>query len=152
MIDMKSEKVGMMFAENLVSLRKVNGMSQEELAEKVSVSRQTLSKWETGESIPDLAKGKQLAEIFGISLDELMEERSEMPLLPAAPKGKHIFGIVKVGEKGQIVLPARCRRLFEIEAGDRMIVLGDEDRGIAILKEKDFFQLANLIARLDREN
>ena len=43
-----------MFRDNLCQLRKLNGLSQEELAEKVNVSRQTLSKWESGESAPDL--------------------------------------------------------------------------------------------------
>ena len=50
-----------MFADNLLQLRKMNHMSQEELAEKVNVSRQTLSKWETGESVPDIEKCKLLA-------------------------------------------------------------------------------------------
>ena len=45
-----------MFQENLISLRKLNGLSQEELAEKVGISRQTLSKYETGEAVPDIQK------------------------------------------------------------------------------------------------
>lgn len=137
-----------MFADNLVALRKVNGMSQEELAEKIDVSRQTLSKWESGDSMPDLMKGKQLATIFGISLDELMEEKPEMPAMPVGPQGKYIFGLVKVGEKGQIVLPARCRKTFGIEAGDRLIVLGDENQGIALVMEEVFLNMAKEIERL----
>lgn len=137
-----------MFADNLVALRKANGLSQEEMAEKIDVSRQTLSKWESGESMPDLKKGKQLADFFGISLDEMMDESSELIPMPVAPKGKYIFGLVKVGEKGQIVLPARCRKTFDINPGDRLIVLGDENQGIAILKEKDFFQLAKEVIKL----
>ena len=61
-----------MFKENLISLRKLNHMSQEELAEKLGISRQTLSKYETGESIPDIERSKAIADAFGVSLDELV--------------------------------------------------------------------------------
>ena len=54
-----------MFADNLVELRKYHALSQEELAEKIGVSRQTLSKYETGESLPDIEKCKALADVFG---------------------------------------------------------------------------------------
>ena len=44
-----------------------------------------------------------------------------------------------MGEKGQIVIPAKARKVFHINAGDRLILLGDEERGIAIIKEEDMF-------------
>ena len=50
------------------------------------------------------------------------------------PKGKHIFGTVKVGEKGQIVIPKEARELFGIQAGDTLLVLGDEQSGIVITR------------------
>ncbi|CAK7053134.1 AbrB family transcriptional regulator [Tissierella sp. P1] len=50
------------------------------------------------------------------------------------PKGKHIFGTVKVGERGQIVIPKEARDLFDIKSGDILLVLGDEEQGIAITK------------------
>lgn len=50
------------------------------------------------------------------------------------PKGKHIFGTVKVGERGQIVIPKEARELFNIKPGDTLLVLGDEEQGIAIAK------------------
>jgi AbrB family looped-hinge helix DNA binding protein len=49
-------------------------------------------------------------------------------------KGKHIFGTVKVGERGQIVIPKDARDIFGIKPGDILLVLGDESRGIAIVK------------------
>lgn len=50
------------------------------------------------------------------------------------PKGHYIFGTVKVGERGQIIIPKEARDLFEIKAGDTLIVLGDEKWGIAVTK------------------
>jgi AbrB family looped-hinge helix DNA binding protein len=49
-------------------------------------------------------------------------------------KGKYMYGTVKVGEKGQIVIPKEAREKFDINPGDSLLVLGDEDKGIAIVK------------------
>lgn len=130
-----------MFHENLVSLRKINQMSQEELAEKIGVSRQTLSKYETGEALPDIEKCKILADIFDVSMDDLVNYDKAANGLGVPPKGKHIFGMVKVGDKGQIVIPAKARKVFGIEPGDNLIILGDEAQGLAILMEKNFLKL-----------
>lgn len=58
---------------NLFNARKKKGMSQEEVAEKLGVSRQTISKWETDETLPDIRQSKRLAVLYGLSLDELIE-------------------------------------------------------------------------------
>ncbi len=58
---------------NLFNARKKKGMSQEEIAEKLGVSRQTISKWETDETLPDIRQSKRLAVLYGLSLDELIE-------------------------------------------------------------------------------
>lgn len=50
-------------------------------------------------------------------------------------KGKYIFGTVKVGERGQIVIPKEARDKFSIGPGDSLLILGDENKGIAIVKE-----------------
>ena len=52
-----------------------------------------------------------------------------------------MFGSVKVGEKGQIVIPARARKIFNIQPGENLIVLGDAGQGIAIIKEKGLMDL-----------
>lgn len=130
-----------MFQDNLISLRKINHLSQEELAEKLNISRQTLSKYETGESLPDIEKCKRMAEIFGVSLDDLVNYESADYGLGVPPKGKHMFGMVRVGEKGQIVIPAKARKLFQIEPGDNLVVLGDESQGLAIIKEKELLAM-----------
>lgn len=49
-------------------------------------------------------------------------------------KGKYIFGTVKVGEKGQIVIPKEARKIFDIKPGDDLLIVGDEKKGIAIAK------------------
>lgn len=134
-----------MFHDNLVSLRKLNGMSQEQLAEKIGVSRQTLSKYETGEALPDIGKCRVLADVFNVSMDDLVNYEKGPEGLNVPPRGKHMFGVVKVGDKGQIVIPAKARKVFNIEPGDNLIVLGDEAQGIAIIAEKNFMHLMGQI-------
>ena len=60
-----------MLSETIYTLRRKNGLSQEQLAEKIGVSRQAISKWEGGLSTPELDKLKALSECFQISIDEL---------------------------------------------------------------------------------
>lgn len=62
----------MEFGNRLYELRKQKGLSQEELANRLDVTRQTVSKWEVGDSAPDMEKLIALGELFGISLDELV--------------------------------------------------------------------------------
>lgn len=131
-----------MFGENLMELRKFHNMSQEELAELIGISRQTLSKYETGESLPDIEKCKMIADVFGVLLDDLVKyNKVDNMGLGVPPKDKHMFGMVKVGDKGQIVIPAKARKVFDIKPGDSLIVLGDEEQGIAIIKEKALMKM-----------
>lgn len=62
--------------------------------------------------------------------------------------GKHVFGTVKVGERGQIVIPKKAREIFGINPGDTLMVLGDEKRGIAIVKADKFRSLAMKMLKL----
>lgn len=71
----------MTLAEKILHLRTQQGLSQLELAEQLGVSRQSVSKWETGQSVPDLDKLIKLADLFGISVDELVRE-GERPQPP----------------------------------------------------------------------
>ncbi len=139
-----------MFSDNLLHIRKLKQMTQEDIAEKVGVTRQAVAKWESGETIPDLDKCKIIAEVFGVSLDDLANYEPEENLgLGVPPKGKHLFGIVTVGDKGQIVIPAKARKLFDINSGDQLVVLGDENQGIAIMKSDHFLALADQISKLE---
>ena len=67
----------MIFADKLIDLRKKNGWSQEELAEKLNVSRQAVSKWEGAQSVPDMSRIIQLSELFGVSTDYLLKDHLE---------------------------------------------------------------------------
>lgn len=77
----------MLMSEKIIELRKRNGLSQEALAEKLNVSRQSVSKWETGESFPDIDRIVKLSEIFGVSTDYLLKNDSaEIDYTEPAPK------------------------------------------------------------------
>ena len=65
-------------------------------------------------------------------------------------KGKYIFGICKVGEKGQIVIPVEARKVFDIKAGDSIIVLGDAKKGMALVKADVFTARAEDIIGQDK--
>ena len=67
----------MILADKIMDLRKKNGWSQEELAEKLNVSRQAVSKWEGAQSIPDMGRIIQLSELFGVSTDYLLKDELE---------------------------------------------------------------------------
>ena len=141
-----------MFKDNLIHLRKMRKMTQEDLAEYVGVTRQAIAKWESGETVPDLEKCRLLADAFGVSLDDLANYEPEENLgLNLPPKGKHLFGVVTVGDKGQIVIPAKARKMFDISTGDELVVLGDETQGMAVIKAQQFLEIADAIRRLERK-
>ena len=132
-----------MIGKNLQKMRKMMNLTQETLAEKVGVARQTIAKWETEESTPDLEMSGRLASVLEVSLDDLVNApEDELDSRPGM-RGKHMFGVVTVGDKGQIVIPAKARKIFDINPGDNLIVLGDEGQGIALIKEKGLLGLIN---------
>ncbi len=135
-----------MFGDNIVQLRKLHNMTQEDLADKVGVTRQSVAQWESGRTCPNLTQSKAIADAFEVTLDDLVEfEPADNLGLNVPPKGKHLFGLVTVGDKGQIVIPAKARKLFDIKQGDKLVVLGDENQGIAIVKAESFLHIADMI-------
>lgn len=80
----------MTLAEKILSLRTERGMSQDDLAEKLEVSRQSVSKWETGQSTPDLDKIIRLADLFGVSVDELVRD-GERPQSPGPSQPQVVY-------------------------------------------------------------
>ena len=142
-----------MFKDNLIHLRKIRQLTQEEVADRIGVTRQSIAKWESGETVPDLEKCRLLAELFGVSLDDLANyEPDENMGMALPPKGKHMFGLVTVGDKGQIVIPAKARKLFDISTGDQLVIVGDEGQGLAILKPEYFLSLAHMIEKEKTDN
>lgn len=86
----------MEFGSRLYELRKQKGMSQEELANQLDVTRQTVSKWEVGDSTPDMEKLIALGELFELSLDELV-----LGKVPAATKLEKLGGKLMTTENKQ---------------------------------------------------
>ena len=84
----------MEIGKNIVSLRKKSGLSQEELAEKVGVARQTISKWELGETSPDLKQAKELSKIFKVSLDELADNDIKEILVEKTTNTEKLAGLI----------------------------------------------------------
>lgn len=126
-----------MISRNLKSLRKKNQYTQEEIAEKINVSRQSVAKWENGESNPDIESCIKLANLYNVKLDDLVNHSEEETGIGVPPKGKFFFGSVVVGERDQIVIPKEARIVFNINAGDKLLILGDEERGLGIVHQRD---------------
>ena len=134
-------------AQNLMVLRQLHQLSQEEVAGRIGVSRQAVAKWETGQSVPDILNCDALAKLYDVELVGLLPYAQEQTVKSLPPRGKHLFGTVRVGERGQMVLPKQAREVFGIKPGDRLVVLGDENPehpGIALMKEEFFLGIARL--------
>lgn len=126
-----------MFSEKLKQLRKTNGISQEQLAEKAGVSRQTISKWESGEVLPDTENALLLSKIFGVSLDYLLKDE-ESPKDPDTEKEKPkkkaskkvfalcfvLLGVLLFGTLVTLsqIVPSR-QEVIAARPGDKMAVL-----------------------------
>ena len=126
-----------MISSNLKYLREKHEFTQEQFAEKIGVSRQTVAKWENGESLPDIERCTEISMLFDVSIDMLatcnLDEGAEPET--SSVKDKYVFGIVKVGERGQVVIPKHAREVYNIKPGDRLLALGDK-RGMALANLK----------------
>lgn len=129
-----------MIGQNIQTCRKALGMSQEQLSWKVGVSRQTVAKRESGTTSPDLGNAGRLAEALGVTVDDLVFYSQERTGVPVPPRGKHLFGVVTLGERGQVVIPKPARDLFGLKPGDSLLCLGDESQGIAFVRSEEFLE------------
>ena len=142
-----------MFSDNLLYLRNIKGLSQEQVAEAVGISRQSYSKWEQGDTFPDIDKCDKLAKFYGVTIDSLIhsDEKIGKTKISPAPIGKHLWGTGTIGSKGQIVIPKNARDTFDMKEGDRLVVLGDESQGIALIKAEIFEkQMQEMLERSQR--
>lgn len=87
--------------------------------------------------------------ILFIPITLLLYTHIERLKIPMSRTKKHIFGIVTVGEKGQIVIPKKARAIFNINPGDSLLVLGDESKGIAIVKTDILSDIAETVLKTD---
>lgn len=93
-----------MLQENIYTLRRKAGLSQEQLAERLEVTRQTISKWEGGHSVPDLEKLRAMAAVFGVTLDELTGTEVPAPRQQAPKSDKTGLVLCITGAIGLVVL------------------------------------------------
>lgn len=126
-------------ADNLKLLRYKSGYSLEALAEIISVSRQSVAKWEAGDSVPDILNCVKLASLYRISLDELISKPlkcfvdNELLL----DEGR-MCGVIEVSADCTIRLPEAVMRLTDIQSGSKVLLMADEKRGIALIKCSQF--------------
>lgn len=130
-----------MLTDNLIMLRNVRGLTQEQIAEIVGVTRQSYAKWEQGDSVPDIEKCDKLATFYGIKIDALMhyDEKVGNTKVTPPPEGKFLWGTVKMRNRGQIVIPKEARENYGLNDGSRLVVLGDLE-GIALIPAERFEQ------------
>ena len=113
-------------AENLSLLRQKESYTLEQLAEIISVSRQTVAKWEAGDSNPDIVNCVKLATLYKISLDELVNKPLDIAMIREfSAKEDRICGVVDISEEGNIHIPDPIMEMFDIKRGDPMLVLAD---------------------------
>lgn len=106
-----TERTDIMLQENLIMLRSLAGKTQEDIAE-----------------------------FYGVTMDSLIKDdvQLEGQKMAPAPKGKHMWGVVTVNDRGQIVIPKEARETFGLVNGSRLVVLGDDNEGIALVKAEQF--------------
>lgn len=121
-------------SENLRLLRSRFGYTLEGLAEIMGVTRQSVAKWEAGESSPDIANCVKLSALFKITLDEFVT----LPLAGLMKEDKEnqdrIMGVTEVDAEGKVRIPDKVLELFEIEKGGKVLLLADKNQGMAIVK------------------
>ena len=114
----------MILADKIIDLRKKAGWSQEELAEKLGVSRQSVSKWEGAQSIPDMNKILQLSELFGVSTDYLLKDSLEAPEPLTAPEDADTEGATFVSmEEANAFLSYKVESAPRIALGVLLCIL-----------------------------
>ena len=126
----------MTFAENLKMLRKQAGMSQEQLAEKIGVSRQAVTKWETGAGIPDIENIMAISTLFDISIDDLLSNKSGSKKLPET---EYLYESVT-----EYDIDESKRYDMKLGGAKRLVLVGDEGEKIRVsLGSNTFSALQN---------
>ena len=119
-----------MLKDILIKLRKYHNYTQEDLAEKINVSRQTISKWELGQTLPDIYNCQELLQNDNI-----------------APNDKFMFGYCKIDNDKKLQLTDECLEKMNYKIGDVLLCLGDLKQGIAFVKAEDYENFAQEILK-----
>ena len=120
----------MTLAEKILELRTAQGLSQGDLAERLEVSRQSVSKWETNQSVPDLDKIIKLADLFGVSVDELVRENAQPQAEAEQPQSEpQVIYVERQAERP----PAQILGIILLALGSLGVVLGLLNYGIGLL-------------------
>ena len=132
-------------SEKLKQLRLAAKMTQEDLAEQMNVSRQSVAKWESGESVPDITKCNELARIFDLEINDIADifipQRADSR---HQPKNKYIFGVSRIVNH-RIQLPDQAMEVFGLQDGDDLVVVGDTTQGIALVTKKSYDEFIDMI-------
>ena len=133
----------MILADKIIEQRKKNGWSQEELAEKMDVSRQSISKWESAQSVPDMGRIVLLSQLFGVSTDYLLKDELEQPEI--TPVAESDFDLRTVSmEEASSFLQMREQNAARIAVGVMLCILcpvllillnGAQEAGLIALSE-----------------
>ena len=139
-----------MLKDNLLMLRGIHGFSQEEIAEKIGISRQAYAKWESGATVPDVEKCSRLAQVYGTTVDGLLKvsEMDDGRVLPPPPVGKNMWGVVTMNERGQIVIPKAARDHFGLKPGQRLFLGSEDNEGFALIPVEIFEQKLDLAMKI----
>lgn len=125
--------------DNLRILRARERYSMEDIAEIIGVSRQSVAKWESGETLPDIDKCVKLAKLYKVTLDDLVNATvEELQYEDDEEKGKYCFGVVKM-QDGKVIVPDKAKEVFKLEDGDALMFLGDKKKGMALFKVGKLF-------------
>lgn len=137
-----------MLGKKISFYRSVRNYRIEDLAAVLGVTRQAVMKWEAGKSVPDVLTMKKIADYLSVPLEKFLEETEEKTgdvemkkmvskeqNIELGPVEKYYFGKVTVGANGQIKIPEEAMKKFGVKTGDRMLLLGDLERGFEIIYE-----------------
>ena len=136
---------------NLKRLRKTSKLTQEDVAERLNVSRQTVAKWETGESLPDIDSCIALANLYGVTIDDMVSSVKD-PFHSKSPKGKYLFGVVKIDKNHCIKLPDKALDVFELKENDKLLLLGDINQGLAMVKLDGVLKFTSAISKTIKDS
>ena len=129
------DRMNICISDNLKLLRYKNGYTLEAIAEIISVSRQSVSKWESGDSLPDIVNCVKLASLYKISLDELVNRPLKRVIdNDFATQEDRICGVLDISDDSTIRIPDSVMDMFDIKCGDKVLLLADRKQGIALVK------------------